>query len=572
MRGKLGPLSSPPKTFALLSCVVFSACAHQTPLVGRARPAVVVSVVIDQFAAWIADERLKELPPTGGFARLRREGVYVRDMRYAYAMTETGPGHAALYTACAPWKSGIFSNYRMEADGHDVPLLLDSQTQELLPSGVVTRPSFSLARLSCETVADRWRAAAPQAWIVSLSFKDRAALLPGGKHSDASLWFDTTLDTFATSSAVASTFPHWAAALAGKEAIARWRPTEWNLLDPAFIKAHAQSTDDAPGESDFSGLGVSFPHPIRNPGIGAAFRATPFADSFLLDLGTKALAVEEAAEVPKLLELSLSSNDLIGHAYGPQSWEAWDELLMLDRSLAEFMNRLDAAFGSDGWSMVLSADHGVTPLPEGTEAGAWCAVGARNPWQLPCKRGVRIPVAPLLLRLRIATELALGKGDWVTGLTPPYVVLSPEARALSGPRREKLDRALHSVLDAQPGIAQVFETRKLPSPCPEEKDDSIAALVCRSVAPGQGGDDYLVTRPGSFFDSQGTGEHGTDHGSPYLYDRSVPLLARVPGQLPRGRVIDSPEPYETFARTLAMALGVDFPAAASGADLSAAGP
>ncbi len=352
----------------------------------RARPQVVVSVVVDQFAAWIADERLSLLPADGGFARLRREGVYVRDMRYAHAATETGPGHAALYTACAPWKSGIFGNYRVEPDGHEVPLLFDSQTQELLPSGVVSRPSFSLAHLTCETVADRLRAAAPQAWIVSLSFKDRASLIPGGRHSDASLWFDTTFDTFATSSAVASTFPHWAAAIADKEAIARSRPAEWNLLDPAFVKSHAQCVDDAPGESDFSGLGVSFPHPIRNPGIGTAFRATPFADSFLLDLGTKALAAEEAADAPKLLELSLSSNDLIGGRTpnGPQSWEAWDELLRLDRSLGEFMDRLDTAYGPEGWSMVLSADHGVTPLPESAEALApGVRSGARNAWRLP---------------------------------------------------------------------------------------------------------------------------------------------------------------------------------------------
>ncbi len=127
------------------------------------------------------------------------------------------------------------------------------------------------------------------------------------------------------------------------------------------------------------------------------------------------------------------------------------------------------------------------------------------------------------------------------------------------------------MLEAQPGIAQVFETRKLPFPCPDEKDDSIAALVCRSVVPGQGGDEYLVTQPGSFFDPHGTPAHGTDHGSPYLYDRSVPLLARIPGKLPRGRVVDSPQPYETFTRALALALGVDFPAAESGADLSAPG-
>jgi hypothetical protein len=452
-----------------------------------------------------------------------------------------------------------------------VPLLLDPDTQELLPTGSIPRPSFSLARLTCETVADRFRAAAPQGWIVSLSFKDRASLIPGGTHSDASLWFDTTLDTFATSSAVASAFPHWAMALADHEAVARSRPAEWDLLDAAFVQAHASGPDAAPGETDFQGMGTSFPHPIRNPGVGTAFRMTPFADAFLLQLGTQALGVEEAGDRPALLELSLSSNDLIGHAYGPESWEAWDELLRLDRSLGQFMDRLDAMVGADNWSMVLSADHGVTVLPESASGAKRCTGGATNAWQLPCKPGLRIPVPPLLMRLRIAAELALGKGDWVVGISPPYVALTGAARALEGPRRDKLDQVVRSVIEQQPGVARVFDTRKLSSPCPAETDDSIAALVCRSVVPGQGGDYYVVTEPGALFDYRQSGR-GTDHGTPYLFDRSVPLLARVPHRLPAGRVIGDPLPYETFARTLATALGVDFPAAALGADLTARAP
>ena len=65
-------------------------------------PHVVVSIVVDQFAAWIAHERLPELPSDGGFARLRREGTWVEQLRYAHAVTDTAPGHAALYTGATP--------------------------------------------------------------------------------------------------------------------------------------------------------------------------------------------------------------------------------------------------------------------------------------------------------------------------------------------------------------------------------------------------------------------------------------------------------------------------------------
>src|SRR5687767_12642261 len=71
------------------------------------RPPVLVTVVVDQLPAWAAIERLPQLPEDGGFARLRREGTWAHDVRYAHALTHTGPGHAALYTGRPPVESGV---------------------------------------------------------------------------------------------------------------------------------------------------------------------------------------------------------------------------------------------------------------------------------------------------------------------------------------------------------------------------------------------------------------------------------------------------------------------------------
>ena len=533
-----------------------------------------VAIVVDQLAAWVADERWGTLPASGGFARLRREGVYVRDLRYAHAVTETAPGHAALYTACAPWRSGIVANEVIAPEGGTEPFLLDRSTRLLTPGGPLQRASVSAARLSCETLSDALRAVDPQATILSLSFKDRAAILPAGKHPTAALWFEPTLDEFATSSAVASAFPRWAVPLSDAAAVARATPRQWDLLDADFVRRHALGGDAAAFEGDFAGLGKTFPHPIAR-GDGNAFRATPFADDFLLGLGNAAVEESlggglEAGAGPLLLELSLSANDVIGHVFGPESWEAWDELLRLDASLGRFLARLDALVGPDGWSLVLSGDHGIALVPEAQHGDSlpWCKSGVADRWERPCAQASRVAETALLSALRIASELALGRGSWVAGLVDPYLVLTPAARALPGPRRQQLDRAIRAVLLRQPGIAQVFDLREVQQPCPPESDASIAALVCRSVIPGQGGDDYLVTAPGSILDQ--SYPTGAAHGSPFLFDRSVPLLARVPGKLPAGKTIEGPVGYETFARTVALALGLAFPAADTGADLRTA--
>ncbi len=554
---------------ALLLCA--AACAHGPPAQRARHRPVVVTLVVDQLAAWVADERLPLLPPEGGFARLRREGGWGDDMRYAHAITDTAPGHAALYTGRVPRDTGIVANETLDPDGNVVPFLYDppaapAAARLLTAQGLTSLPTVSLAHLDGDTLADRLRAAVPRARILSLSFKDRAAILPGGRHADASLWFDPRVESFVTSSAVASVYPAWVTPAVEAAARALPRPAVWGLLDPAFVAAHAPCANAPEGEADVLGMGTAFPHPLAGAG---AFRASPFADERLLETGAR-LAADEGDEPVLFLEISLSSNALIGHSFGPESWESWDEVLRLDLALGRFFAELDAEVGPDGWSAILSADHGIVELPERAATCGkwpWCRAPALDRWRRPCVAGERISEPALLLKLQVASELALGRGRWVLGIVDPYVVLTPEGRALPAPERARLDAALQGVLARQPGVAAVFDTRAQPEVCPPEADDSLPALVCRSMRRGLVGDLYVVPQPGSFF--AGGQAQGVAHGSPYLYDRSVPLLARIPGKLPQGQRLAGPVPFETFSRTAALALGIDFAPGLKGTDLRA---
>ena len=529
------------------------------------RHPVVVTIVVDQLAAWVADERWPLLPESGGFARLRREGTRVRAMRYEHAVTDTAPGHSALYTGAVPAVSGIFANEVLGTDGTASSILKDGTTRLLTSDAAPsTRAGSSLAALRVDTVADRLRAEQPDAVILSFSLKDRGALFAGGRHPTAALWHDTQDNRFVTSSAVAPAFPSWATPFAA-DALARAEGSTWTLLDPAWVEAHAATPDAEAGEGDHPGYGIVFPHSLaraKNPAF--AFRMSPFADDVLLMLGLYALKAEHAEAHTTLLALSLSANDYIGHAFGPDSWEAWDEIARLDQSLARFLTVLDEAFGRDGYAVLLTADHGTNPMPE---VGRHRYCDGPDPWKRACDAAHRVMPGELASALKASSVAALGPGDWVTGVSDPYVYLSASARALDAARRETLREALRKTLVAVPGVATVYDVSAIPTSCPPFADESIDALVCRSVAPGareRGAEFYVVLGPGSFFDPTVIVGKGTSHGSPYFYDRTVPLVVRAPGRVAAGRVVDTTT-FDTFARTASDLLGIAPPAAATGA-------
>jgi hypothetical protein len=573
-----------PRVFLALSLLGAIACtpaatpASAAPVAHRPAAPVVVTLVVDQLAAWVARERLEQLPSGGGFARLRTEGEWVHALRYEHAVTDTAPGHAALYTGAVPAVSGVFANEVLDAEGKPSSVLRDPHARVLTSDGSVDRPGSSLARYHVETLADRLRAEHPDAVIVSLSLKDRGALPGGGRNPTASLWLDLKDNRFVSSTAVARTFPVWAGAPLA-EALRRAEGQTWTLLDASWVGTHALTVDAEAGEGEIPGYGIVFPHALgAAKQAPLAFRTSPFADDVLLDLGLAALDAEGGGKHETLLAISLSANDYIGHTFGPDSWEAWDELARLDQALARFFRGLDARFGADGYAVVLAADHGTTPMPEAGRHG-YCDAGAdkkADPWSRACGVARRVFPEELAHTLAASARKAVGAGDWVLGVSDPYVDLTAAARALEPARRAALDAALLATLKAYPGVAAVYDVRSIPASCPPFSDESRDALVCRSVVTGDRavqpelGDLYVVLEPGSFFDPTIVVGKGTSHGSPYFYDRTVPLLVRAPGRVVAGAVLETTT-FNAFADTAAALLGIAPPHdAVPGASLASA--
>ena len=294
------PMSCALALAAVIGSAATSGCAPPAPV--QPKPRVAIAIVIDQLAGWVAEARLEKLPPGGGFARLRSEGTWVKRCEYEYAVTETGPGHAALFTGKTPRETGIVGNRVWRGDlGRAASILEDKETRLVsfdLQQGPEARVfGISLGKLKTDTIADELMRRPGGANIISVSMKDRGAAFGWGRRgqrqSGAILWFDEDTGRLVTSSAFADALPAWAEPFRSTPPSWLWELTP---AEGAFLrdrtKAREATADVQDGEAVDLG-GITFPHLTKNP---ITYRATPDADRLLVDLALA--AIEHRATAP----------------------------------------------------------------------------------------------------------------------------------------------------------------------------------------------------------------------------------------------------------------------------------
>jgi predicted AlkP superfamily pyrophosphatase or phosphodiesterase len=494
------------------------------------RPRLVLSVVIDQLPAWAMERYLPYLSPTGAIRRGITQGVYAERVAYDYASTYTAPGHAAIYSGASPSESGIYANDIYDRETRrDVASVADSA----YPIFGVSDRGASPLRLRARTVADALKASsAGKARVVSLSIKDRAAILPGGQHPDLALWYEKSTGSFTTSRYYAERVPAFVAAVPTR--LGDWMPSQPELYQRLL------GPDDAPGEGDWLGLGTVFPHHASAVSDKASvFRATPDSNHALFWLARRSVAEFGLGndEVPDLLAVSLSATDYAAHVFGPDSWEYLDLLLAADRELADFIDELGA---HTRLAILLTSDHGAAHLPERSLAQG--------------KTAGRIFPKVLARELEDFLAKKLGPGPWVDTCIEPFVYLSDQGR--SPEHREAVVAATIGYLGSLESIARAFDPRKTKP----ESGDPVERAVAMSAGPDAPGDVFLVPALNFIVDPDVVPGKGTSHGSPWQYDREVPLIVWGVGVKP-GRVTEVVD-FRTIAATLAALLGVPAPATA----------
>jgi hypothetical protein len=96
------------------------------------------------------------------------------------------------------------------------------------------------------------------------------------------------------------------------------------------------------------------------------WHASPFSDEYLAQM---ALDVTDRLKLGRrgttdFLAIGFSALDEVGHDFGPTSEEVQDVLGRLDRTLGVLFSRLDRSVGFGNYTVALTADHGVAPIPE----------------------------------------------------------------------------------------------------------------------------------------------------------------------------------------------------------------
>lgn len=340
-----------------LSVIMAILVVSTTPRAAE-RPRLVVVIAIDQMRG---DHLTKYAPLYGeGFKRLSTEGVHYLTADLNYAGTATGPGHATLGTGTYPWKSGIVANnFTERSTGKKVYCVADSTAGPVDGLGGKMSPRNLLS----PGFTDWVKAASPASRVVSLSYKDRAAVLMGGRRPDAAYWFDRSAGRMGSSSYYMSTLPAWVREFNGSGWIEQHLPGAWTRLLPDSVYERF-GPDDMPGEPLWLGT-RTFPHVIE-PGnkVGRLF-STPWGNDYLLDFAKAAIAGEGLGtrEAVDVLWISLSTTDDIGSEFGPSSHEMIDNLVRIDRALGGFLAYLEKRFGRDGVTVALSGDHGVMQMP-----------------------------------------------------------------------------------------------------------------------------------------------------------------------------------------------------------------
>lgn len=328
-------------------------------------PKIIVGIVVDQMC-YDYLYRFAHLYTSGGFNKLLTKGTNCRNTQYNYVPTYTAPGHASIYTGTTPSNHGIVSNDWYNRDlQKSVTSVSDVRYQTV---GSVSGGQAAPMNLLTYTITDQLKLASPKSKVISLSIKDRSAILPGGHLSDGSYWFDYKSGDFVTSTFYKDALPGWVARFNAKFDPAKDLRT-WRLLLP---ESTYLMTDASPYELVLAGKSsATFPYDF--PAMIAAgaqatslFTISPQANEVLTDFAIQALEQEDLGQdqFTDFLCLSYSTPDIAGHAFGPFSRELEDMYARLDRDLQRLFASLETRYGKDGFILFLTADHAVVPVPE----------------------------------------------------------------------------------------------------------------------------------------------------------------------------------------------------------------
>ncbi len=498
----------------------------------NAHPKLVVVIVIDQFRGDYL-ERYRHQFGEDGFRLFLDHGANFTDCNYDYANTRTAPGHATLFTGAYSNGHGIVANEWWDPKKKKMVTSVEDDDAKLV--GIAgDKTGASPHNLLADTLGDELKLATQgQARVFSLSLKDRAAVLPGGFSADAAYWIDPKTGAWITSTYYRRDLPQWARDFNAGNRAAKYWDRDWESNGEVLRStAHRKSKDGS------------------DAGFYEVVGSTPFANEYELEFAKDLVVYENlgAGQATDLLSISLSPNDILGHQVGPDSPEMAAMALALDHELADFFNFLGHRVGLANVWIALSADHGVSALPDAAKK-------------------LRIPAANLdagklegQINSVLTTKFSPGHSASYIKLDYPVAWLDQDAFAAAHMKEREAEAAVGEAMK-QAGLRGYYTKSQLAEG--EVPNTPLGRKLSNSYSPEGGW--YVLGVPEIYT----VGSYkGTDHASPYTYDTHVPLAFYGLPFRP-GTYRTHAEPVD-LAATLASLLGINAPTHAVGRVLTEA--
>lgn len=488
------------------------------------KPKLILAVVVDQFRYDYLTRFRSEY--NAGFARMLEHGAVFTDAHHIAAPTVTAIGHSTFLSGATPSLSGIAGNEWFDRDSQRIVTSVSDDKVRLL-GGVSGRTGSSPHRLLVSTLGDEMKMHGEDCKIIGISIKDRSAILPVGHMADAAYWYDSDSKHWVTSTYYVNELPAWVDELNKERPSQRYLGASWSPFDT-----------DGSGAKPFCTMVNGTDVPYCN-----SFEATPWGNELIEEMAERAIVAEKMGHHAgtDVLAVSFSSNDYVGHEKGPDSPEVHDISIRTDRLLGKFLDFVDLHVGAGNTLVVLTADHGVAPVPEVNRAR-----------KMP---GGRLSNEVLVQAVESAFTHKYGEGKWVAASATASFYLNTGLIESKNLKLADVEETAANALRKLPHAFRVYTGEQIRKG--EATQDYVTRIISNGYFRGRSADVIFLADPFYIFESS-----GTSHGTPYNYDTHVPIIFMGPGIRPgsysKGIAVND------IAPTLANILGVQFPSGSAG--------
>lgn len=508
----------------------------------KKQPKLILQIVVDQLRGDLIYKHQKQFGPDG-FNYLIAHSLDFHNTHHPHANTTTCAGHTTISTGSFPALHGVIDNDWYDRQSRQLVYCVSDPRATILPTQHTRKPiaGRSPKLIKVSTFSDEL-VLSQKGKAFALSLKDRAAISLGG-HSGIAYWFDKTNGGFVSSNYYLKNYPQWV-----QNWNAAYQPEDydWNLM---HTRSDYQNAKNHAFRHNYGSFGQTFPHHVVNSPSEEYFKSlsrSPKADQLTENFAEHLLKEEKignSGNQTDYLAVSFSAVDAIGHQFGPNSLEAEDNLLSLDKTIAALLKAVDQQVGLDNTLIVLSADHGVSDSPSFLKSH-----------NIPEIKPIDIRAIEKQIQSALRTQFNLPPTTLLS-ITPPFVYLDHEVIIKNRLEISQVSQFIAESLTNKSGIYRAFSL-----PVTKAENDWLSAKVDRMAYSYRSGDVYLVQPP---YQSHGAkNEDRVSHGSPWQYDSYVPLLFVNPKFT--HRTIVRPVFTTDIAPTLSMLIMVKQPSAAVG--------